>query len=565
MPISLPLLALCAPALGAGPFALSFDDGVDGWRVVLDGVMGGRSSGRVEAADGGTLQFTGNLSLENNGGFAQIRTSVPDGAFDGARGIDLRVLGDGRTYKFDVRTSNARRMAGGFQAEFATEAGAWTDVHLPFETFALHDFGRRVADAPALDPRRVESIGVTLADKNAGAFRLAVDRIAASSAAGATSRPPADDLATVASAAGLTTLLDLVDAADLELPAEGRFTILAPTDDAFAALPTRQVQGLLRPEGRETLRRILLHHVVAPALPSSSLLDRRAVDTLGGQRLSIDPDAASVGGATMLATDVAFDRGVVHVVDAVLLPESRPLPAVAAADGRLEVLLRAVRAAGLGSRLGPGNGDWTVLAPTDDAFAGLPEGTVETLLRPENRDRLVEILGLHVIPGRVYRKDLLALGTARTLASDPVSFALREGRVQASGATIVAADVEASNGVIHVIDRVILPEPSSETAAPAGPAIAIIERAVSVGVPLFNHGNVEACAATYEIAIEALVALAPERLGPTLRDALQQTLARGASIRDARSRAWHYRRSMDDACVRLSRRAETSRLASSRD
>ncbi|MHC5002147.1 MAG: CIA30 family protein [Planctomycetota bacterium] len=544
-------LALAAQSRSTAPFELSFAEGADGWRVVVDGVMGGRSTGRIESGDGGTLRFTGTLSLENNGGFSQIRRSVPGGVFAGADGVDLRVRGDGRTYTFNVRCTNARVMAGGFQADFATNDGGWTDVRLPFSAFRLYSFGRAVAGAPELAPELIESIGVTLADKQAGPFRLEIDRIAAFTDAGAAPGAMADDLESVARSAGLTTLLELVAAAELELPAEGRFTIFAPTNDAFAALPAEQVQVLLRAENRQLLRTVLAQHVVPMALSSAALLDRRAVDTLAGQRLAIDPEAIAVGGSALVATDVAFDRGVVHVIDSVLLPESRSIAELAAADGRFALLLRAVEAAGLAGQLGPGNGPWTVLAPTDDAFAALPAGALEALLEPGNRDRLVEILALHVIPGRVYRKDLLAVGTASTLANAPVTFAVEDGRLLAGGAGIVAADIQASNGVVHVIDRVILPAQPAETPAPASPAIAMIERAVSIGAPLYNEGNAEACAVVYQITIESLLTLAPDRLARDTRRRLERSLVEASRQPDRREQAWIYRRAMDDAYARL--------------
>jgi monofunctional biosynthetic peptidoglycan transglycosylase len=174
---TLPALAATAAVSAAGSLELDFDEGVDAWRVVVDGVMGGRSSGRVSLSEPGTLQFTGNLSLENNGGFSQMRANVPSEAFAGAEGIEIKVRGDGRTYKFDVRCSNVRLMAGGFQRDFQTEAGEWITIRLPFDEFRLYSFGRRVPNAPALEPTKIESIGVTLADKEPGAFRLEVDSI----------------------------------------------------------------------------------------------------------------------------------------------------------------------------------------------------------------------------------------------------------------------------------------------------------------------------------------------------------------------------------------------------
>lgn len=167
---------LCGTMCHASELRLDFEDGVDAWQIVVDGVMGGRSSGRVTETSG-ILAFTGDLSLENNGGFSQLRRPVSGDAFGGAEGIELKVRGDGRTYIFDLRASNARVMAGSYQQQFDTIDGTWITLRLPFEDFRLHSFGREISNAPTLSPDRIESIGVTLADKVEGDFLLEVDFI----------------------------------------------------------------------------------------------------------------------------------------------------------------------------------------------------------------------------------------------------------------------------------------------------------------------------------------------------------------------------------------------------
>jgi uncharacterized surface protein with fasciclin (FAS1) repeats len=123
--------------------------------------------------------------------------------------------------------------------------------------------------------------------------------------------------------------------------------------------------------------------------------------------------------------------------------------------GSFGTLVAAVQAAGLVDTL-KGEGPFTVFAPTDEAFAALPEGTVESLLQPENRDTLVAILTYHVVPGKVMSGDLSNGMEAATVQGAPVTI-MTDGGVTVNGANVVTADVEASNGVIHVIDAVILP------------------------------------------------------------------------------------------------------------
>lgn len=130
----------------------------------------------------------------------------------------------------------------------------------------------------------------------------------------------------------------------------------------------------------------------------------------------------------------------------------------AAEAGSFETLLAAATAAGLVDTL-KGDGPFTVFAPTDEAFAALPEGTVETLLKPENQDQLVAILTYHVVPGKVMSTDLSDDMTAATVQGGEITIDLDNG-VMINEASVVSADIEASNGVIHVIDAVILPPES---------------------------------------------------------------------------------------------------------
>jgi uncharacterized surface protein with fasciclin (FAS1) repeats len=128
----------------------------------------------------------------------------------------------------------------------------------------------------------------------------------------------------------------------------------------------------------------------------------------------------------------------------------------AAGNDQFETLVAAVQAAGLVDTL-KGDGPFTVFAPTDDAFAALPEGTLEFLLKPENKDTLTSILTYHVVAGKVMSSDLQDDTTAATVQGDTIAIDLDNGPM-IDNANVVTADIETSNGVIHVIDAVILPE-----------------------------------------------------------------------------------------------------------
>jgi uncharacterized surface protein with fasciclin (FAS1) repeats len=128
----------------------------------------------------------------------------------------------------------------------------------------------------------------------------------------------------------------------------------------------------------------------------------------------------------------------------------------AVAAGSFKTLAAALTAADLVKTL-KGDGPFTVFAPTDEAFAKLPKGTVEDLLKPENKDKLVAILTYHVVAGKVPAAEVVKLTEAKTVQGGKVKIAAKDGKVTVDGAGVVKTDVEASNGIIHVIDTVILP------------------------------------------------------------------------------------------------------------
>jgi len=129
----------------------------------------------------------------------------------------------------------------------------------------------------------------------------------------------------------------------------------------------------------------------------------------------------------------------------------------AVAAGDFKTLATALQAAGLVDTL-KGPGPFTVFAPTDEAFAKLPAGTIEELLKPENKEKLVAILTYHVVPGKVMAKDVMKMTSAKTVNGKSVTIMDQNGTVMVDNAKVVKADIAASNGVIHVIDSVILPQ-----------------------------------------------------------------------------------------------------------
>jgi len=269
------------------------------------------------------------------------------------------------------------------------------------------------------------------------------------------------NLVQVASEAGqFNTLLAAAKAAGLAetLAGDGPFTVFAPTDAAFDKLPNGTVEHLL--DNPEQLKQILLHHVVSGKVYAKQALKAGSASTLYGQpiHISADDNGATVAGANIVKTDVKASNGVIHVVDTVLLPKD--IVGVAMADDRFSTLVAALQAGDLVRTL-QGEGPFTVFAPTNAAFEKLPAGTVETLLKPENQSKLVEVLTYHVVSGAVSSDQVVELDAAETLQGESVTVEVdtsgEKPTVMIDDAKVVITDIKATNGVVHVIDSVLLP------------------------------------------------------------------------------------------------------------
>ena len=253
-----------------------------------------------------------------------------------------------------------------------------------------------------------------------------------------------------------TTLVAAVQAAGLvdTLKSEGPFTVFAPTDDAFAALPEGTVEALLA--DIPALTNILLYHVVEGKVLAADVVELSQAMSVQGQYLGIEimDGKVMLDNAQVIITDIEASNGVIHVIDAVVLPETRDIVDIAVEDGRFTTLVAALQAANLVDAL-KAEGPLTVFAPTDDAFAALPEGTVEALLG--DIPALTDILLYHVVEGKVMAADVVTLDAATTLLGKDVSISVSMGEVMLNESKVIITDLETSNGVIHVIDAVLLP------------------------------------------------------------------------------------------------------------
>ena len=321
----------------------------------------------------------------------------------------------------------------------------------------------------AMTPARVVTSARTSARR--GAARAPVRAAAAKKAATAPAKKEKKEMKdivdTAVGAGSFKTLAAALGAADLvdTLKGDGPFTVFAPTDDAFAKLPEGTVDDLLKPENKDKLAGILTYHVVAGKVMSGDVVKLTEAETVNGQKVKIDAsEGVKVDDATVTTADVECKNGVIHIIDSVILPkmeeekkeEMKDIVDTAVGAGSFKTLAAALGAADLVDTL-KGDGPFTVFAPTDDAFAKLPEGTVDDLLKPENKDKLAGILTYHVVAGKVMSGDVVKLTEAETVNGQKVKIDASEG-VKVDDATVTTADVECKNGVIHIIDAVILPK-----------------------------------------------------------------------------------------------------------
>ena len=298
---------------------------------------------------------------------------------------------------------------------------------------------------------------------------------------GALMTPDLDIVDNAVHANNVTTVVAAVKAAGLvdTLKGAGPFTVFAPTNAAFAKLPAGTVDTLLKAESKSTLVDILTYHVVAGRYTSADLTDGLVLKTVEGKTLKFHKDASGklwINGSAMVETaDVISRNGVTHVIDTVLQPSqstysdsgvevggalmvaSKDIVDNALSASNVTTVVAAVKAAGLVDTL-KGAGPFTVFAPNNDAFAKLPAGTVDTLLKVENKSQLVDILTYHVVAGRFTSSELYDGQVLTTVEGRKLTIGKVSGKITINGkATVVTPNVISRNGVTFVIDGVLLP------------------------------------------------------------------------------------------------------------
>ena len=291
---------------------------------------------------------------------------------------------------------------------------------------------------------------------------LAAATLGASASASTASRSDGDrNIVQTAAAAGqFTTLASLLTKAGLvdTLSTGGPFTVFAPTDAAFAKVPPATLDALAK--NPALLKSVLLYHVVQGRVTAADVVKLSSAKTLEGRSLSIKVADGSVyvDQAKVTTPDVMASNGVIHVIDSVLIPKTataqKNIVQTAVAAGQFKTLASLLTKAGLAGTL-QGKGPFTVFAPTDAAFAKVPKATLAALAK--NKAKLRAVLLYHVVKGKVTAAQAMKLHSAKTLNGKSVSIRVRGGKVIVGGATVVKANVNASNGVVHVINKVLIP------------------------------------------------------------------------------------------------------------
>lgn len=340
-----------------------------------------------------------------------------------------------------------------------------------------------------------------------------------------------------------STLLAAVLAAGYgeEFQAPGQYTLLAPTNQAFANLPAGTLDDLLANPVR--MREVLLYHTLPGVFTEGDITSAISLPTLTGVPITVDeqPFGSEVllnGTADLQLTNIRTNNGMVHQVDQVLLPPERPeLPTTAevvSGDEQLSTLNDLIEQAGLSDTIADAD-NITLFAPTNAAFEALPAGTVDLLLDgPE--EALERTLLYHVINQRRTQAELEALQLLPTLAGSPVLIFEENNALTINGATFNMVDIETQNGVVHIIDAVILPPnptdiggtSSVERVIAEQEELSIFSSAIDQGrysILLTGQGPFtvfaptdEAFEALSETAYNALFANPPESLRPLLLD-----------------------------------------------
>jgi len=467
------------------------------WAALNDPVMGGQSHSTLNINNGiavwnGETKIVPKLHAP---GFCNVKSTSGGGI--------LRIANDASPFTHMLLRVRSTIKYTGFKVSFAADTwnptfksfksdftvqrndGVWHTVAVPFEKFS-NDWSQYTGRCDTTDPngkkhkccsaehpevcptksnlKHISQLGLW-AEGVAGKFHLEVKWIRAGTVF---------DKSIVEVAAGnkdLSTLVTALTAGKLVTALEGKgpFTVFAPSNEAFAKLPKDQLKNILDPQNIKTLDSILEYHVISgAAVHSTDLKASQHVTTLQGESLLVEKDWSGVHvnrKAKVTTADVGASNGVVHIIDTVLIPTSvsHPKPTenivqIASGNKDLSTLVTALTAGKLVTAL-EGKGPFTVFAPSNEAFAKLPDSTLKRLLDPQNIKLLDSVLEYHVISGAaIYSKDLKPSQHVATLQGESLLVDVHWSGVYINRkAQVTTADVGATNGVVHIIDTVLVP------------------------------------------------------------------------------------------------------------
>ena len=260
---------------------------------------------------------------------------------------------------------------------------------------------------------------------------------------------------TMAATGTFNTFTKALQAAGLDetLKKEGPFTVFIPTDEAFANLPEGTLDALM--EKPDKLKTVLSYHIIPQRVNFSNFGEAKAFATMMGQTISIKADGIRfiVEGRDVLEKDLPASNGVFHVIDKVLMPKD--IIDTAKASEKFATLLSALEKAELIETL-KGDGPFTVFAPTDDAFKKVPQAKLHEILG--NKEKLKQLLTYHVVPGKLMSADIAKLKDMKSLNGQTLNVTRIEDKIIIVDAKVETPDVICANGVIHVINAVMLPK-----------------------------------------------------------------------------------------------------------
>jgi len=244
------------------------------------------------------------------------------------------------------------------------------------------------------------------------------------------------------------------------LAGTGPFTLFAPTNAAFAALPKGTLDNLLLPANLHKLKNVLNYHVVSGKKEAKDLKNGDIITTVQTQKVYVTKTSGSViftvSGAEVIQADMEAINGVMHSIDKVLIPSDIVQLAQFGTGGMLAKLVEALAAADLVTTL-KGDGPFTVLAPNNEAFTALPSGEFTRLLKPASKAELVSILKYHVVGSSIKAASVTNDQKITTLHAGVITAKKVGTKVTIEGAQVITADIEALNGIIHIIDKVLIP------------------------------------------------------------------------------------------------------------